>query len=43
MYLIRLSLAAQALKADREILGALRRDTRHDAFRIELERRLLGQ
>jgi hypothetical protein len=43
MYLIRLIMAAQARKADREILRVLRRDTHHDEFRVELERRLLGQ
>ena len=43
MYLIRLIVAAQERKADREILRVLRRDAHHDSFRGELERRLLGQ
>jgi len=43
MYLIRLIIAAQERKADREILRVLRRDTHHDSFSVELERRLLGQ
>ena len=43
MYLIRMIMAAQERKADREILRVLRRTTHHDEFRIELERRLLGQ
>ena len=43
MYLIRLIIAAQQRKADREILRVLRRETHHDSFKAELERRLLGQ
>ena len=43
MHLIRWIVAAQERKADRQILRVLRRDTHHDSFRVELERRLLGQ
>ena len=43
MHLIRLIIAAQRNKADRQILRALRREMHHDSFAIELERRLLGQ
>jgi hypothetical protein len=43
MSLIRLLQAAHQRKADRLILRALRRRSHHDAFALELERRLLGQ
>ncbi len=43
MDLIRLIVAAQERKADREILRVLRRDTHHDSFKVEIARRLLGQ
>jgi hypothetical protein len=43
MSLIRFFLAARQRKADRLILRVLRRCPHHDAFAIELERRLLGQ
>jgi hypothetical protein len=43
MSLIRFFLAAHRRKTDRLILRVLRRRPHHDAFALELERRLLGQ
>jgi hypothetical protein len=43
MHVFRMLMAAQQRKADREIMRALRKQSHHDTFSVELQRRLLGQ
>jgi hypothetical protein len=43
MHVFRKLMAAQQRKADREIIRVLRRQSHHDTFAVELQRRLLDQ